>query len=493
MGAGSHALPRGLTLASFALATACGAVRPAGPSSEAFHYTFAIDSELSELTAQLCFIGSAPERVVAIDASGRRYIRSAIGPVGPSESALIRRGRTIETGHLPENSCIRYSVDLEAAARQRGGIDGAYRIGDDLIASTAVWLWAPTNRSPNAEVTADFALPRGVRVSPLWLPGDDGRLVLDERAFRFTAYAAFGRFPVREVAVPGACLRVTVLGHGIEMGNRALLRCVEQSALAASQMLGRFPVDDAGLLLVPTPFSRSSPFGVVGRGTMPTVAVLVGERAESDSLARAWVPVHEFSHLAHPYIDRQDAWLSEGIATYYQEILRARGALIEPREAWTHLHEGFVRGERAGTGRSLAAESRDMVRTAAFRRVYWAGAALALIADVEIRRRSEGRSSLDHALRDLNECCVQSHHPMRADEAISRMRELHRDVLRDVTGRYLGRSEFPDFSETYQALGISISESGRLTFEENGPGARLRNGIVTPRPVLRTGSCRPPR
>jgi hypothetical protein len=538
-------------LAVAVVLAACGGVPTApqrGPIAHAWSYEFALDEGLSRLEATVCFEGEVPEDLVPIDPIGRRYLRWADGLVRPpapldtgpgaalsvdavdavrvdagldaapvdarpvagspgapvvalsvgapavvgsvDEVPLDHEGPSVRMVGLPPDSCVRYVVDLDAAARQRGGIHGAYRIGSDLVASTAVWLWAPRNRAVDARVTARFELPEGLRVSPLWMRTADGGRRLDERAFRFTAYAAFGRFPIRHVGVAGACLHVSVLGAGVEMGPEALTESLGASATAAAMMFGRFPAREAGILAVPTPFSSSSPFGIVGRGTMPTVAILVGERATRDRLERAWVPVHEFSHLATPFIDREDAWLSEGIATYYQEILRARGGLIRAEEAWSNLDDGFRRGARDGTGRTIAAESRDMMETAAYRRVYWAGAAIALMADVEIRRRTDNRRSLDDTLESLSECCASEARPLSAEEVMRRLDADGPRVFGRVARAQLERRDFPDLARTYDALGLRRTETG-VVLEGNAAARALRESIVAARTLDRVPACPP--
>ncbi len=474
---------RGALAALLCLASCGGAsVAPdRGPATRAWSYVFTLDGALTRLEALVCFEGAPPAALGPIDRSGRRYLRSADGPVGPDVAPLPREGDAVLTGHLPPDACVRYVVDLEAAARQRGGISGAYRLGDDLIASTSVWLWAPRHRAEDARATARFELPEGIDVSPLWARNAE-RWFLDARAFEFEAYAAFGRFEVRHVAVPGACLHISLLGPPVAMGPDALTASLAGSASAASLMLGRFPVREAGVLAVPTPLSQSSPFGVVGRGTMPTVAILVGEQATRERLERAWVPVHEFSHLATPFIEREHAWLSEGIATYYQEVLRARAGLQSARDAWRNLDDGFARGRLGGTGRSLADESRDMRRTAAYRRVYWAGAAIALAADVEIRLRSGGARSLDDALNELNECCGTSPRPMPGEVAIRRLSAVEGGAFGRVARRWLGRSEFPALEETYARLGLARDALGGLALDDDPEAGALRDAIMSPPP-----------
>lgn len=469
----------GLAIAAIA---SCGAAAPMaerGPPASRWSYVFGLDPGLTRLRATVCFEGPAPYALAPIDPLGRRYLRAAVGPDG---APLERAAGLLVTAGLPAEACVRYEVDLGAAARDGGGLQGASRLGDDLVVSTAVWLWAPMRRE-DASASAVFELPPGVQASPLWPRGPDGRARLDERAFRFSAYAAFGRVETRSVPVPGGCVHVSVLGDDVEMGADAITRCFARAATASSMLFGRLPEPEIGLLAVPTPFSSSSPFGVVGRGSLPTVAILVGERATEDRLSRAWVPVHELAHLATPFIERRDAWLSEGLATYYQEVLRARAGLLSPDEAWANLVAGLARSEGDGTGRTLADESRDMMETASFRRVYWGGAAIALMADVELRRRSGSARSLDDGLEALQRCCPNGE-AIGAEEAMARIDGDGPPVFRRVAQRALASRSMPDTAPTLRALGIERSPDGGLRFGGDASARALREAIMAPRAEL---------
>ena len=63
-----------------------------------------------------------------------------------------------------------------------------------------------------------------------------------------------------------------------------------------------------------------------------------------DAFLDSWTASHELSHLLLPYISRREAWLGEGFASYYQNVLRARAGMLSQREAWQKLHAGFERG-----------------------------------------------------------------------------------------------------------------------------------------------------
>ena len=161
---------------------------------------------------------------------------------------------------------------------------------------------------------------------------------------------------------------------------------------------GRLPVSRLHVRVRPVDRGeRAIAFGMVRRHPIASIELLLNKEATDAQLADDWVFVHELSHLWLPRLRGEDAWFTEGVATYLQEVLRARVGLITPEQAWANLEAGFVRGSRAGTGRRLADEARLMHRTAAYHRVYWAGAAFALRADVTLRQQD---SSILAAIRN---------------------------------------------------------------------------------------------
>ena len=50
----------------------------------------------------------------------------------------------------------------------------------------------------------------------------------------------------------------------------------------------------------------------------------VDASASSRDLRTDWTASHEFAHLLLPYVS--DKWVSEGVASYYQNVLQARVA-----------------------------------------------------------------------------------------------------------------------------------------------------------------------
>ena len=76
-------------------------------------------------------------------------------------------------------------------------------------------------------------------------------------------------------------------------------------------------------------------------GAGSSVLLLPSPDATVDQLEADWVAVHELSHLWLPHLYPRGRWISEGIATYLQEVLRARCGLQTGKQAWTSSARGL--------------------------------------------------------------------------------------------------------------------------------------------------------
>ena len=456
-----------------AVATGCaGAAQrtgehSAGPSLDALHYRFKLDQSLSRMEVTLCFEGRPPPTLACGHRVGVDYISDlrAVSQDGAVLGPLQRSGGRMRLSGLPPDACVRFDVDLDGLASDYVNFS-AGRVGDGMVTRISTWLWRPPRRPAGLRADARFELPAGVQLSVPWEPELDGSYRLSASAFAFDAYAVFGRFEQERVEVPGGLIELAVL-PGLAPQTRGHLRAwVEAQAKAAAQLDGRFPVERLLLVVIPSrPASSPVGFARVTRGGGVSIAALVRRDAQLDDLLRDWVLVHEFTHLRHPFVSRGDAWLSEGLATYYQEVLRVRAGLRSAEQAFARLHRG-VRQGRFPAGSSLTSESAAMYRTGNFASVYWGGAAFALLADVELRRRSQGRLSLDHVLREIGDCCAGASRAWPARKLLERMDEVAGlEVFAPLAQRYAQQGGVPQLDSSYADLGIEI-QGARVRFEE---------------------------
>jgi predicted metalloprotease with PDZ domain len=198
-------------------------------------------------------------------------------------------------------------------------------------------------------------------------------------------------------------------------------------------------------------------------------------------LASDWTCTHEFLHLGVPRLPPEDAWLFEGLATYYTELVRARAGVITPREAYQHLLDGFERGKKQAWARTLRQASAEMRETRAFYRVYWSGAALAFLTDVAARRA--GSATLDDALRSFAQCCAASEREWTAEQVLAALdATLGTPRFAPLAKAWLDRAAFPDVTPLLRELGVSPGAGKEANFTA-APSAALRDAIMARAPA----------
>jgi predicted metalloprotease with PDZ domain len=153
---------------------------------------------------------------------------------------------------------------------------------------------------------------------------------------------------------------------------------------------------------------------------------------------------------------------------------------MSAERAWDKLHAGFQRGIRGtAPGRSLADASETMMRDHSFMRVYWSGAAIALLADVELRRRSGGAQSLDTALAAFSDCCLPADRSWSAPELLGKLDRLTgTGVFMDLYRKYVDSDHFPALGALYADLGLQPVSATRLRFDPTAPQAAIRAAIM---------------
>lgn len=439
------------------------------------HYTITVDDSMNWLWIEARF-SRAVESVTARSRGASRFLADVRGC---DEEAQIRmRNRRMM---LPEGGvhCLNYTVDLKrAAAEYRNARNLAPQ---NLVASPAYWLWRPELQN-GTRIEVDFNLPENLTVSVPWHQ-------LDETGTRFSvgrspesayAPAVFGDLDYREVEVPGATLRVTLLQTKAAMNNDAIIDWVQATATDISLAYGYFPNPSPQVVIIPVSSGRSSrpvPFGRVIRDGGETVELFVNPAMPQDEFLGDWTATHEFSHLMVPYLHSEYHWISEGLAQYYQNVLLTRAGAYEPEEAWQKIYAGLERGRKARPELSPNDAASGNVRSARMK-VYWSGAALALMADVNLRARSGGTESLDTVLQRFQACCLPNQDVWTGPEFYAHLDSLlDETVFMPLYERYADTAGFPDTSEYFERLGIRISND-KVSLRRTGELQEIRDAIM---------------
>lgn len=430
--------------------------------------------DLGRVRVKLCFDGSAPARLYrnshADDWSDGIYL---------AEHKLRIAGRhgEIRLPTLPDNACIHWQVNIRAALKKKN-----YRLvlqrGEDLVMSADLWFWKGLR---TRDLIVNVTIPKGMSFSTPW--------PLLESTADYTAYrpdktpaiwesrVAIGRFKLQTIDVPGAQIRLAALGGLTKAQNKKFRSWIKESVLAVTSVFGRFPQPQPQVLIIPAGQRRGATLhGQITRGGGLAVVLIVDENRSLKEFTSDWTATHEFSHMLLPYISRRDRWLSEGLATYYQNVLRARNGLLTETEAWQNLYAGFERGKKATHGGSLAQATRDGRRSTM--RVYWSGAALLLQADMQLRETSGGQQSLDTALHSLSYCCMENGPTWRAKEMFARLDELTgTKIFSALYDKHVYAESFPDMRSTWKHLGVNTRHD-RVSLGADAPLIDVRTSIM---------------
>jgi hypothetical protein len=462
---------------------ACGALqRPAAPSpGTTLHYEVALAPDLDSMEVKLCFSGAMFGGLIPGRAEAAERLREFRWLSGAAGSRELEAGR-IPIARDQRAGCVRYRVALH----EGGGLSALVtRVGEHLVASPNVWLWRPALRPLKLRATLSLSLPDGLNASLPFVPtgGSGHTYELPDSVFAFDSHAAFGRFQEIESERDGVRAHGALLGNLAGLDRPAAERWLRDAVRIAAQSDGHFPAAALHVLAIPSG-AGAEPFGSIARGGGASVLMFVPDSYDRERLARDWVLPHELSHLLLPFVRSEDAWLAEGLATYYQELTRARAGVITESEALANIARALRSAQHEGTGRTLCEESRAMHQTHAYRAVYWGGAGALLVADLALRKESQGALTLDDLLtRIRGEARMAPAYSAR--ELLARMDELAHSQLFRALGARCEESAFPDFEPALRALGVDAE--GRV--QKESELAELRRAIFAPRrPTSRTAT-----
>jgi hypothetical protein len=471
-------------------------------AQDAPKYTVAFDAPKQEVAVKLCLAHAHAQVTFAADSdSAMRFIHDAQrGGTGTLEAG---------DGEWKANAwrageCLSYRADLSAIAAQHDP-DAGLRLGDDLVTAPQLWLLRPDVQG-DADAELRISLPAGWSISAPWreLPAQNANMSSAEAKGKsvlfsipntpanWSAAVAIGHFDEERIELPGGVLRLTIL-HGADAQQRIKLRdWLAHVSRAVLSAYGRLPLADVQVLMLPVNSlgmaqrvvsafaARPVHFGQSVRGEGNALELLVDPSLPAAEFDADWIAVHELSHLMHPYLGDRGSWLAEGLATYYQNILRARAGLLTPAQAWDRMRMGFAGAAAKPYSDTLEQAARNMHRTHAFDRVYWSGAAYWLTVDRDLRRASAGKLSMELALSRFRDCCLPSHREWAPQEFVAKLDGLL--GVRTFSLRYQEFStmrQFPDWQKLFAELGIQMGGE-HLTFDAGAADAAAREAITAP-------------
>jgi hypothetical protein len=423
------------------------------------------------LAVEATFRRAASERLVA-DGQEAAFSGMTVAR-GPGGGTAV----PFDTGAWTVPSCreecrVRYVVDLEALAASCSRLDCGRRIGGAVLSQASAWMVRP---EPAGEAVvhvrvAGSRFATGLRRDP------SGGYVFRSEDLGEASYTTFGDARQVAVDVGGVPLDVVLPGAPIKMGDAAVGEWVRGAAGCVASLYGRFPVA-ATIFVDPVPGADQVVFGRVMSLTGASVVLLFGAETRAESAHTDWVVVHELFHLSSPSFVDEGRWLEEGLATYYEPILRTRAGWLTEQQLWRDFVRQMPRGLRK-TGEPAGLEERDGIDS-----TYWGGALFALLSDLRIREataRSAQPRSLDDVMRAvLAQRGDATHRATVAEFVETGDRAAGVPVLAEIQDSWALRGEPVDLDALWRSLGLEVTAEGDVKLHDDAPLAAVRRAIAS--------------
>jgi hypothetical protein len=442
----------------------------------AYRYAVAPPAEGSwRLDVEATLEGAPSDHLVAPDTDGLLREVDLVGPGGVSP--LPRDGDAFVAPACRSRCTLRYALDLEQIASSCHRMDCERKVGDAMFGRASIFVLRPEPMG-DASFTVDVVGANTKRLATGLHEGVRDRYGFQASAFGEASYTAFGTFRRADFAMMRDSIHVVFLGPPLAMGDDAAVEFIKKSAGLVAGLFDLWP-GDVTIFVIPVPGAQEVVFGRVLSLAGASVALLFGADTPASGVRDNWVVVHELFHLACPSFVGEGRWLEEGLATYYEPILRERAGWMTEADLWTHFVREMPRGLR-GNGDPLDLEERDDIDS-----TYWGGALFALFADVRTRAVTHGKGSLDGVVRTvLYNLGGASHRARVADFLKLADLATKTQVVTEVFDSWAVRGENVDLDALWSQLGITGVEEARehgrtVTLRDDAPLAAVRRGIAT--------------
>ena len=421
-----------LTLAVFFAPTAYGLTE----------YQISVANDLSHIAVELH------------NDSGTRLSSTSI------DYALIRDAKTCDGTRLSKRalataSCASYKVSL------RKGVSGRFRVDlpeDVRVINPARFLFL--------EEDVRIRIGQGAQISHPWPELGENVYTIPRSPRSSEAVLVIGGF--HAIPIDGLSKPVAFVGDRRYVDK---IRNWLSPVVRIVSVANRFPNPEVQIVALSVGARGESPvpFGHVIRNQGETVRFFVDPTRSIENLHHDWTASHELAHLKLPYLSGSGRWLSEGFASYYQNVLQARLGYYTEAEAWRRLRRSFSRAAPVGEDMSPTEATQTEFWKSRLM-IYWSGAAFALLADVELRKIGD---TLDATLARLE---TPQRRSWRPDELMAELDAASdTSIFSELYRQHAHTDGMPPTRALFDRLGVRQSGG----FEESAPLAPLRRQIMT--------------
>ncbi|MBL4661371.1 MAG: hypothetical protein JKY19_13525 [Alcanivoracaceae bacterium] len=448
-------------------------------SAEKQQYEVKVDHLKKQLQVKLCF-DDAPDYLYATSDNAEKLVSHIYWTKNSVQKQIRQRRGYID---LPdgESGCLSYRVNAKLNRGRLSSSKFALQHPNDSILSIGSWLWKSSTYNRSSQSSIKFLHKSGINISTPWSlisrSATTTEFLIKYTPDSWVGYVAFGQFEIEHLNLQNSHLRLALINGNNSYNKQSIIDWIKQMADAVAVIGDDFPIKEAQVMVILLTGSRGAvPWGQVNRAGGSGVLFIANPASSHADLIADWTAAHEFSHLLLPYTP-DDRWLSEGFASYHQNISRARTGLLDEKTTWEKLLAGFERGRKAaGQYNAPALESASMKH---LMQMYWGGAVIALKADVALQEQTNGKVTLSIALDKLNDCCLETGQEWSAKETFSRLdRITGTHVFMQLYRQEVQVNSYPKYQNLLKELGVLQNRYGQIYLDDRAKKAHLRKKII---------------
>jgi hypothetical protein len=176
-------------------------------------------------------------------------------------------------------------------------------------------------------------------------------------------------------------------------------------------------------------------------------------------------------HLAMADVPQQNRWWLEGLSTYVESVARAQRGHLSEDFVWNGFYHRMPQGLPKSGDKGLD-------QTPTWGRTYWGGAMFCLLADVEIRKLTDNRKSLQDALRGI----LEDGYSMQASATPKQIfasadRAIGVDVLVPLYQQMKTDPSPVDLNKLWVELGVGFKDD-EIVYDDDAPLAHIRKALL---------------
>jgi len=229
---------------------------------------------------------------------------------------------------------------------------------------------------------------------------------------------------------------------------------------ATQKTLGPLKQKAVPIHLKPQYFAfEAVPWAEVIRGEQDGVELQFSRYASLEQLKSDWTLYHELAHLYHPLLNYEDFWLSEGLATFLQNLIMKDSGVISYDNMMMRIRAGLERG-KANTYRlshlkdtRLGSVSRNMWQLNAQQRVYWSGVAFFIEAQYQLKQQQAEYKTIVELIGAYQACCKAAAQQSGKDFVIELDKLSRTAIFSKLYVKYRELKTFPSLDQA-QLKGI---------------------------------------